>query len=285
MNDEVPQKEPTWLDRLSAAITGEPTTQSDLLELLRIAEQKDIIDREALDMIERALTVSHMQVREIMVPRPKVVSINLDEAPEDFLPRIVESGHSRFPVTGEDSDDVIGILLAKDLLPLALARKGKRKFSMRELLRPVTPVPESKRVNVLLQEFRENRNHLAVVYDEHGGVCGIVTIEDVLEQIVGEIEDEYDFDEDDLIKQHADGGFVVKALTPLGDFNEHFNAEIACGEVDTVGGLVTKHFGHLPKRDESIDIDGFSFTVLNSDSRRVHLLRLTIASQRPLQAD
>ena len=285
MNDAAAQKEQTWLARLAATITGEPTSKSDLIELLRALEQKGIIDREALDMIERALTVSNMQVREIMVPRPKVVSINVSESPEEFLPRIVECGHSRFPVTGEDADDVIGILLAKDLLPLALPANGRRKFSMRDLLRPVTRVPESKRVNVLLQEFRENRNHLALVCDEHGGVAGIVTIEDVLEQIVGEIEDEYDFDPDDFIKQHADGGYIVKALTPLEDFNEHFAAAIACADVETVGGLVVKHFGHLPKRDECIGIDGFNFKVLNSDSRRIHLLQLTVTGAQPERAD
>jgi magnesium and cobalt transporter len=265
----------TWLEKLSLALTGEPSSRDELIELLRSAQQRDLLDMEALSIIEGALVVSDMQTREIMVPRSQVVFVRLDMTPEEFLPLIIDSGHSRFPVLAEDMDKVIGILLAKDLLPLALDKKRSR-FNMRDILRTCTRIPESKRVNVLLQEFREKRNHIAVVFDEYGGVSGIVTIEDVLEQIVGDIEDEYDFDEDDFIKQHTDGSFTVKALTPIEDFNEHFGCRFSDDDVDTIGGIVLGQFGHLPKRDECVTVDSFHFKVLNADSRRIHLLELTL---------
>lgn len=264
----------TWLERLSNAFSGEPSSRSELIELLRSAEQRNLLDAEALSIIEGALTVADMQVREIMIPRSQVVMVKIDADPNDFLPDIIESGHSRFPVIGENTDDVMGILLAKDLLPLAL-RDSRTRFAMKDLLRPCTAIPESKRLNVLLQEFRATRNHLAVVYDEYGGVSGIVTIEDVLEQIVGEIEDEFDFNEDDFIKKHDDNNYIIKALTPVDEFNAHFNAGFSEAEFDTIGGYVTQYFGHLPKRDERINIDGFRFKVLNSDNRRIRLLQLT----------
>lgn len=263
-----------WLERLSNKISGEPHSRNDVLDILRSAEQKDLLDSQALSIIEGALTVSEMQAREIMIPRSQVVIVRIDMTPEEFLPLIIESGHSRFPVVGESPDDVIGILLAKDLLFLALKEKSN-KFNMRDLLRPCTAIPESKRLNVLLQEFRSTRNHLAVVYDEYGGVSGIVTIEDVLEQIVGDIEDEYDLTEEEFIKRHADNTYTVKALTPIDDFNEHFGSEFSEEEFDTIGGIVTQYFGHLPKRNEKVTIDGFKFTVLNSDNRRIRLLQLT----------
>lgn len=263
-----------WLERLSNKISGEPSSRNDVLDILRSAEQKDLLDSQALSIIEGALTVSEMQAREIMIPRSQVVIVRIDMTPEEFLPLIIESGHSRFPVVGESPDDVIGILLAKDLLLLALQERSS-KFNMRDLLRPCTAIPESKRLNVLLQEFRSTRNHLAVVYDEYGGVSGIVTIEDVLEQIVGDIEDEYDLSEEEFIKRHADNTFTVKALTPIDDFNEHFGSEFSEEEFDTIGGIVTQYFGHLPKRNEKVTIDGFKFTVLNSDNRRIRLLQLT----------
>lgn len=264
----------SWLERLSQAFSGEPNTRDELLELLRSAQHRNLLDMEALSIIEGALNVSDMQVREIMVPRSQVVMVRLDTPPEEFIPVIIDSGHSRFPVVGENPDDVVGILLAKDLLPLAFGDRNTR-FNLRDLLRPCTAVPESKRLNVLLQEFRATRNHLAVVYDEYGGVSGIVTIEDVLEQIVGEIEDEFDFEEEDFIKKHNDSNYIVKALTPIDEFNAVFNAGFSEEEFDTIGGYVTQYFGHLPKRDERIDIDGFRFKVLNADSRRIRLLQLT----------
>ena len=264
----------SWLERLSQAFSGEPSSREELIELLRSAEQRSLLDAEALSIIEGALNVSDMQVREIMVPRSQAVMVRLETPPEEFLPVIIESGHSRFPVVGENPDDVVGILLAKDLLPLALGERNGR-FNLRDLLRPCTAIPESKRLNVLLQEFRATRNHLAVVYDEYGGVSGIVTIEDVLEQIVGDIEDEFDFDEEDFIKKHNESNYIVKALTPIDEFNAVFNAGFSEEEYDTIGGYVTQFFGHLPKRDERVDIDGFHFKVLNADSRRIRLLQLT----------
>ncbi|MFT5211373.1 MAG: magnesium and cobalt transporter [Flavobacterium sp.] len=275
MNEEDPSSDQRgWLERLSQAFTGEPSSRAELVELLRSAEQRALLDSEALSIIEGAMTVSDMQVREIMIPRSQMTVVKLGQLPEEFLPAIIESGHSRFPVIGESPDDVLGILLAKDLLPLALLEKLNR-FNLKDLLRPCTAIPESKRLNVLLQEFKATRNHLALVYDEYGGVSGLVTIEDVLEQIVGEIEDEYDFGEDDFIKKHSDDNFVVKALTTIDDFNEVFKSDFSDDEFETIGGLVIHHFGHLPLREETVVIEGYQFTVLNADNRRIHLLQLT----------
>lgn len=270
----------SWLERLSQAFSVEPASKEDLIELMRSAEQRSLLDAEALSIIEGAMNVSDMQVREIMVPRSQVVMVQLDTPVETLLPVVIESGHSRFPVLGENPDDVLGILLAKDLLPLALTDRNSR-FNLRDLLRPSTAVPESKRVNLMLQEFRAIHNHLAVVYDEYGGVSGIVTIEDVLEQIVGEIEDEFDFDEEDFIKKHDENNYVVKALTPIDEFNSVFGAGFSEDEFDTIGGYVTQYFGHLPKRDERIKIEKFRFKVLNADNRRIRLLQLTLPQKVP----
>lgn len=264
----------SWLEKLTLAITGEPSSRTELIELLRSSEQRDLLDAEALSIIEGALVVSDMQVREIMIPRSQVVFLRLEMTSDEILPLVIASGHSRFPVVTENPDDVVGILMAKDLLPLVM-KDRKSRFKMRDLLRPCTAIPESKRLNVLLEEFRTTRNHLAVVYDEYGGVSGIVTIEDVLEQIVGDIEDEYDFDEDDFIKHHSDDSYTIKALTPISDFNEQFGCSLGNGEFDTIGGMIMQHFGHMPKRDEQIHLDGFNFKVLNADSRKIHLLQLT----------
>ena len=276
MSDQQNGESKGWLEKLSLALSGEPSSRAELLELLRSAEQRALLDGEALSIIEGALTVSDMQVREIMIPRSQVVFVRLDEAPDEFLPVVIGSGHSRFPVMGENQDEVLGILLAKDLLPLA-QKDRKQKFNLRDSLRPTTAIPESKRLDVLLQEFRATRNHLAVVYDEYGGISGIVTIEDVLEQIVGDIEDEYDFEEEASINHHANGTYTVKALTSIDDFNDHFKTSFSDEEFDTIGGLVTHSFGHLPKRDEQVSIEGYKFQVLNADGRRVHLLQLTIS--------
>ena len=264
----------SWLEKLTLAITGEPSSRTELIELLRSSEQRDLLDAEALSIIEGALVVSDMQVRYIMIPRSQVVFLRLEMTSDEILPLVIASGHSRFPVVTENPDDVVGILMAKDLLPLVM-KDRKSRFKMRDLLRPRTAIPESKRLNVLLEEFRTTRNHLAVVYDEYGGVSGIVTIEDVLEQIVGDIEDEYDFDEDDFIKHHSDDSYTIKALTPISDFNEQFGCSLGNGEFDTIGGMIMQHFGHMPKRDEQIHLDGFNFKVLNADSRKIHLLQLT----------
>tara|TARA_Y100000385_G_scaffold64963_1_gene64269 strand:- start:1948 stop:2781 length:834 start_codon:yes stop_codon:yes gene_type:complete len=273
MAEEGSSSDRGWLERLGMALTGEPSSRSELIETLRAAEQRQLLDAEALSIIEGALVVAEMQAREIIIPRSQVAVVRMDMSPEELLQVVIESGHSRFPVIGESPDDVVGILLAKDLLPLAL-KDRKTKFNLRDLLRPCTAIPESKRLNILLQEFRSTHNHLAVVYDEYGGVSGIVTIEDVLEQIVGDIEDEYDLGDEDFIKSHVEGDFTVKALTPIDEFNEFFKASFSEEEYDTIGGIVTQHFGHLPERDEEINIEGFQFKVLNADNRRIRLLHL-----------
>ncbi len=265
----------TWLDKLVQAFVHEPKNQQELVELLREAHQNDVLDIEALSIIEGALQVADMQVRDIMVPRSQMTTIKVTQSPRDFLPSVIEAAHSRYPVIGESVDEVMGILLAKDLLPLLLEGSVER-FDIKDILRPATCVPESKRLNVLLREFRANRNHMAIVIDEYGGVSGLVTIEDVLEQIVGEIEDEHDVDEDDQIKPLSSGDFLVKGLTPIEEFNEHFNTEFPDEEFDTFGGLVMNAFGHLPKRNEVVEIEGFRVRVLNADSRRVHLLRVSL---------
>ena len=262
-----------WLERLSLALTGEPSSRSELLEVLRSSEQRELLDAEALSIIEGALTVSDMQAREIMIPRSQMVVVRLDMSLEEILPVVIESGHSRFPVFSDNPDDVVGILLAKDLLPMAL-EDNRSRLKLKDLLRPCAAIPESKRLNVLLQEFRSTRNHPAVVFDEYGGVSGMVTIEDVLEQIVGDIEDEYDFEEDDFINQHKDGFFTIKARTPISDFNEKFQTDFPVDEFDTIGGVVTHHFGHLPEREETVEVQGFHFEVLNADNRRIKLLRM-----------
>lgn len=264
----------SWLERIVQAFAHEPKSRQELLELLREAHQNKLLDSEALSIVEGAIQVADLQVRDIMVPRSQMVIIKACQTPREFLPAIIESAHSRFPVIGDGPDDVIGILLAKDLLPLIL-EDNHDSFNIKDLLRPATFVPESKRLNVLLREFRANHNHMAVVIDEYGGVAGLVTIEDVLEQIVGDIEDEHDVEEDSYIKPLPSGDFLIKALTPIGNFNEAFASEFPDDEFDTVGGLVMSAFGHLPKRNEVTEIGAFRFRVLNADSRRVHLLRLT----------
>ena len=279
MAEEDPDsQQKSWLERLAQAFSGKPGTRAELIDLLRSTEQRALIDAEALSIIEGALAVTDMQAREIMIPRPQMIMVDINMTLADLLPRVIKSGHSRFPVIGDKADDVVGILLAKDLLPLAIAARQHR-FNLRDLLRPCKSIPESKRLNVLLQEFKEARNHIAVVFDEYGAVSGMVTIEDVLEQIVGEIEDEFDIDEEDHIKQHSNTDYTVKALTSVDEFNETFGSKFSDEEFDTMGGIVTHQFGHLPKRDEAIDIDGFKFKVLNADNRRIRLLQLTLATK------
>ncbi|MDH5547668.1 MAG: CBS domain-containing protein [Gammaproteobacteria bacterium] len=267
----------TWLERLSQAFTnGEPRDRDELTDVIRDAEQKNIIDTDALSMIEGVMQVSDMQVRDVMIPRSQMVVVERDVAPEDFLPTVLESAHSRFPVIGENRDEIVGILLAKDLLAY-FADQQRGRFDIRDVMRPAVFIPESKRLNVLLKDFRSTRNHMAIVVDEFGGVSGLVTIEDVLEQIVGEIEDEYDFDEDTYIMPHKNNNYSVKALTPIEDFNEYFECSLSDEEFDTIGGLVLNSFGHLPKRGEKTTIGEFEFTVLRADNRRVHLLQLHLA--------
>ena len=265
-----------FIERLGLALLGEPGTRAQLIEVLRDAQGRDLLDRDALEMIEGVMQVSEMQVRDIMIPRAQMDVVDFSTAAEEFLPVIVESGHSRFPVIDADKDRVIGILLAKDLLRyLQLDKKKRARFNLRDMLRPAVFVPESKRLNVLLREFKASRNHMAIVVDEYGGVAGLVTIEDVIEQIVGEIRDEYDIEADDvMIVERENGEYAVKALTPLEDFNTRLGTEYEQGEIDTIGGLVMARFGRVPRRGEKLEIDGLHFEVLRADSRRVYLLKV-----------
>jgi magnesium and cobalt transporter len=270
-NGESPR---SWLERVSDLFSAEPTSVSELMETLRDAAERNLIDADALNIIFGAIAVSDMQVRDVMIPRSQLVTVSASSRPNEFLPTIIESGHSRFPVIGDDVDDVRGILHAKDMLPLLLNRDWD-DFDIKDCMRASPVVPESKRLNVLLQEFRANRNHMAVVIDEYGHVSGAVTIEDVLEQIVGEIEDEYDVDEAGMIKEIAPRVFNIKATTAIEDFNEYFGTSFSDEEVDTIGGLVLRELGHLPKRGESARVDDFEFRILNADSRRIRLMQMT----------
>jgi magnesium and cobalt transporter len=264
---------PTLLERLSALVMREPEDREQLTELLRSSYDRGLLDADALAMIEGVLQVSEMQARDIMVPRSQMDVIDIKESPGQFIPMVMQTAHSRFPVIGENKDDVIGILLAKDLLRYYA---GEEEFNVREMLRPVVFIPESKPLNVLLKEFRKNRNHIAIVVDEYGGVAGLVTIEDVLEQIVGDIEDEYDFEDvESNIVPEKGGQYRVKALTEIADFNEAFGTNYSDEEFDTIGGLLLKRFGRVPKRGEQIGFDNLSFRVLRADSRRMHLLQVT----------
>lgn len=273
MHRESPEqnKKRSWFERLSDLLIREPKDREQLMEVLRDAEDRNILSEDMLGMIESVLQVSEMQVREVMVPKPQMVVIDIDCKLDTVLPLVIESGHSRFPII--DNDDVVGILLAKDLLPYC-HKKEPNQFSIHDMMRPTTFVPQSKRLDILLREFRINRNHMAIVIDEYGHVAGLITIEDVLEQIVGEIEDEYDIDEDDQIKKHEDGTYTIKASTPIDDFNEYFNADLNDEEFDTLGGLVLKGFGHLPKRGEALMLENYRFRVLHSDNRRIYLLEV-----------
>lgn len=278
MNDEPPSshQEKSWLERLAASFSSEPQSQAELLEVIRDAAAKQLLDEEALGIIQGALEVSDLHAREIMIPRSQMVTVNIEETPEEFLPKVIESGHSRFPVIGENGDDVKGILLAKDLLPLIL--KGHEDFTLESLIRPATIIPESKRLNILLREFRENRYHMALVIDEYGGISGLITIEDILEEIVGEISDETDDEQDNVfIRKVADNDFIIKALTPIEDFNAYFNSQFSDEEFDTIGGLVMQAFGHLPQRNETTMLKHYRFRILYSDNRQIHLLRLSLA--------
>lgn len=251
-------------------------TKADVLENLRHAEQDGIVARDAYDMMQRVMYVSDLKVRDIMIPRSSMAYIDREDSLERCLDVMVESGHSRFPVVDQEKDQIVGILLAKDLL-LYFDDEKKPRFNLRDLTRPVIFIPESKRLNVLLSDFRENRNHMAVVVDEFGAIAGLVTIEDVLEQIVGEIEDEHDIEEDEsLIRELADGEIIVKALLPVDEFNEHFDTFLNENGSDTIGGLISQTLGHVPQRDELVEIDGIGFEVVHADSRRVYLIRVSM---------
>ena len=264
-----PDSKPSLLERLSSLLMREPEDCEQLLDLLHGAFERNLLDGDALSIIEGALQVSDMAVRDIMVPRAQMDAVSIGDPIEKIAGFVIEAAHSRYPVTGENRDDVIGILLAKDLL----RHFAGHEFSLRDTLRPAVFIPESKRLNVLLREFRASRNHMAIVVDEYGGVAGLVTIEDVLEQIVGDIEDEYDFDEasDNIVLDNL-GRYRVKAITEIADFNTAFGTNFPDDEYDTIGGLVIHQLGRLPKRNETVQMDDLRFQVLRADSRRVHTL-------------
>ncbi len=270
-----------WSARIRQALLRVPADNEQLVELLRSAQDKNLFDADALAMIEGVLQVDDMQVRDIMIPRSQLVMLERDTSPAVLLRTIVESGHSRFPVIGESRNEVVGILLAKDLLLYAFERTDDH-LNIRDILRPAIFVPESKRLNILLKEFRSSRNHMAMVVDEYGGVAGMVTIEDVLEQIVGEIEDEHDVEEEDIIRKHSEVHYTIKALTPVEDFNEYLKTDLPDDEFDTIGGLVVHQIGHLPKRGERVVMGNLLFKVLRADSRRIHMLQLTVLP-RPVE--
>jgi magnesium and cobalt transporter len=269
----------SWLDRIGSMLSGEPSTREDLVELLRDVQADGLIAADTLRMMEGAIAVSDLTVGDVMIPRAQMIALCADDVFVDLLKQVVESGHSRFPVHGEDRDEILGILLAKDLLRGVVADYDHlHPGNVRELLRPAVLIPESKKLNVLLREFRQSRNHMAIVIDEYGGVAGLVTIEDVLEQIVGEIDDEHDEAEDPtaLIAAQADGQYAVDALTPISDFNERFGADFDDDEYDTIGGLITAAIGHLPEAGEELTLGRFSFRIARADARRLHALHVSV---------
>jgi magnesium and cobalt transporter len=281
MNDERSSQDAndkSWIEKIALAFSTEPKTREDLGEILSIARDNEVIDDDAYGIIEGAMKVADMQARDIMVPRPQMNVIKADATLQEILPQITESAHSRYPVIGEKPDDVLGILLAKDLLSQVL-EPDLENFNIASLLRPGNAVPESKRLNVLLREFRENRMHMAIVIDEYGGVAGLVTIEDVLEEIVGEIEDETDAETDAFIRRLGESEYLVKALTPIDDFNEEFGADFSNDEFDTIGGLVMQQFGYLPGDNETTTLEGFEFKVINADQRKIHSLHVRASNK------
>jgi magnesium and cobalt transporter len=264
------------LDKIVQVFAGEPKNKDQLVDVLNDAQERDLIKAETKQMIEGVLAVADMRVRDIMIPRSQMITLDINQALDEFLPIILESAHSRFPVVNEDIDHIEGILLAKDLLAYGFDQKKAKNLTLANLIRPAIIIPESKKVEPLLKEFRSKRYHMAIVVDEYGGVSGLVTIEDILELIVGEIEDETDDEIEEEIKRLAGNVYQVKALTDLADFDEYFNCEFDKEEADTIGGLILHHFGHLPKKGEEITIGGFTFKVTSADSRRILMLQVTI---------
>jgi len=265
-----------WLRRITQQIAGEPQDREDIVQLLREASERGLIDADAQGMLEGVLDVAELQVRDIMVPRAQMVIVRRDDPAARILPVVVESGHSRFPVMDESRDDIVGILLAKDLLRLSGSGKRER-FDIREYMRPAVFVPESKRLNVLLKEFRRNRNHMAIVVDEYSGVSGLVTIEDVIEQIIGEIDDEFDVEDDQNIRKEAERQFIVRGVTRLEEFNEYFGTQLTDEGIDTVAGLVMQRLGRLPRRGETLSLDGLELRIVRADRRRIDAVRVISA--------
>ncbi|ACA87959.1 MULTISPECIES: CNNM family magnesium/cobalt transport protein CorC [Shewanella] len=281
MSDDIPPstsaQKKSWLDKVSQLFQGEPQSRDDLVEVIHDAELREVISEDTREMIKGVLEVSDLRVRDIMIPRAQIVALQIDDSVTELLSTVISSAHSRFPVVNEDKDHIEGILLAKDLLQYGF-KNSDEPFSLSQVIRPAVVVPESKRVDVLLKEFRSQRYHMAIVVDEYGGVSGLVTIEDILEEIVGEIEDEFDHDsaEETEIRKVSKLVYMIKALTPIEDFNESFNTQFSDEEFDTVGGLVSHAFGHLPERNEKVTIDGIEFTVISADTRRLLQLRVKL---------
>ncbi len=267
------EKKSSLIYKILHILSRKSQTRGNLESLIVDAAENEVIDNDAKDIIVGAMQVSEMHARDIIIPRTQMKVIAVDSKLEDILPLIIQSAHSRYPVVGENPDDVLGILLAKDLLPQILDPKNTG-FDVRELMRPTLFIPESKRLNILLREFRQNRNHMAIVIDEYGGVAGLITIEDVLEEIVGEIEDETDAEEDPFIRKIARNNYFVSALTPIEDFNKYFELNFSDGEFDTIGGLVSHAFGYMPTRNEITEIQGFKFKVITADQRKIHSLHM-----------
>lgn len=273
-------KSRSWFERLTALFGREPQDTEEVMEILRDAEDRDVLSSDTLGMFERIVQVSEMQVREVMIPKAQMISVSKEDTLEDILPILIDSAHSRFPVFDTNGDDIVGMLLAKDLLQYFFNHPEK-PFHLSDIIRPAFFTPQSKRLDILLREFRIKRNHIAIVLDEYGHVAGLITIEDVLEQIVGDIEDEYDIDENDgNIKKLDDGAYIIKAMTPIEEFNEYFNATLSDEEFDTISGLVLQELGHLPKRGETVKIQHFRFKVLHSDNRRIYLLEVKVLKKK-----
>ena len=272
-----PQDTRQWLKRLWRAFGAEPRNRQDRLQLLREARARGLFETDALTMIEGVLAVSDLHARDVMVPRAQMVYVRRDDPITRILPTVVESGHSRFPVMDEDRDDIVGILLAKDLLRLCGHDGEEERFDIREFMRPAVFVPESKRLDVLLKEFRGNRQHMAIVVDEYGGVAGLITIEDVIEQIVGEIDDEFDVEDDQNIRKESERQYLVRGVTRIEEFNEYFGARLPEEQgFETVAGLLMRQFGRLPRRGESATVDGFEFRITRADRRRIDALRVVL---------
>jgi len=286
MTDENPpsssSQSKSFIDRIGQMLSGDPQDKEDLLEILRAAHKNHLLDSDALSMIEGVLQVSEMRARDIMVPRIQMVVAPKDAELETILPLVLESGHSRYPVIEDDRSRVVGILMVKDLLASVVQKK---QLKVEDIMWPVSVVPESKRLNVLLKEFRTERHHMAIVVDEYGMAAGLVTIEDILEQIVGEIEDEHDTEEEDYVQQKNDREFMIKALMPIDEFNEYFDADLDDEECDTIGGFVVQQLEHLPKKGEKLEYEGFRFEVVRADNRRIHLLKLKLKKPEKANPD
>lgn len=263
-----------WLEKLAFALSGEPKDKNELLEVLRGASDRSLINSDSLNMIEGVLEIHDLQVEDIMIPRPQMVVIDISTNLNDILDVVIKSGHSRFPVIDGNKDEILGILLAKDLLSFVHSENDKQLFDINKLLRQTIFIPETKKLNTLLHDFRINRNHMAIVIDEYGSVTGLVTIEDVIELIVGEIEDEFDKEDSPLIKQEDNNRYLIKTLLPIEEFNEYFKAKFSDEDVDTIGGLIIREFGRVPKSGESIRMGNFKFIIVRSDGRRLALVRL-----------